>query len=57
MSKKAYICLTFFERQSMKLRVGNSIIGFWHKSIVFVIERLKDRFDREKDQIASVDLF
>ena len=41
----------------MKLRVGNSIISFWHKSIVFVIESLKDRFDREKDQIASVDLF
>ena len=57
MSKKAYICLQFFGRQSMKLRVGNSIIGFWHKSIVFVMERLKDRFDCEKDQIASVDLF
>ena len=38
-------------------RVGNSIIGFWIKLIVFVIERLKDQSDHEKDWIAPIDLF
>ena len=38
-------------------RVGNSIISFLSKSLVFVIERVKEQFACEKEQIAPVTLF
>ena len=50
-------CENTEKRDFEKGRVGNSIIGFLIKSIDFVIERFKDRFNPEKDQIATVNLF
>ena len=46
---KQYCGVIVLRMAIVDIRVGNSIIGFSIKLIVFVIERTEDLFVREKD--------